>query len=117
MSDVEHRLVTYGTLSPGRSNHHEMDGLLGTWSPGHVRGHLHDEGWGAAVGFPGIVLDPTGPQVEAYLLDSPDLPAAWPRLDEFEGPGYERVVTTIHTADGPVEAYIYALAPDAIPQA
>jgi gamma-glutamylcyclotransferase (GGCT)/AIG2-like uncharacterized protein YtfP len=35
----------------------------------------------------------------------------WARLDDFEGPGYERILTTVQTADGPVEGYIYAHRP------
>ena len=35
----------------------------------------------------------------------------WARLDDFEGPGYERILATAQTADGPVEGYIYAHRP------
>ena len=34
----------------------------------------------------------------------------WPRLDAFEGDGYERVLTTVTRTDGTtVQAYVYAL--------
>ena len=36
-------------------------------------------------------------------------PHKQPRLDAFEGPGYERVVTTVHTPTGDVDASIYVL--------
>lgn len=65
-----------------------------------------DARWGAALGYPALVLDPTGPAVAAQVFESTDLPAHWPRLDEFEGPGYERVVTTVHTDAGDVDASI-----------
>jgi hypothetical protein len=45
--DARHRLTTYGSLAPGRPNHHQLDGLEGRWSRGHVRGTLVDAGWGA----------------------------------------------------------------------
>ncbi len=105
------RLATYGTLSPGQPNHGQMDGMIGTWSRGTVRGHRYASGWGAAVGFPGLVADPNGPEVPVYLFDSIDLPANWARLDAFEGEGYIRSVIEVTTASGSVPAQIYLLAP------
>ena len=82
------RLAVYGSLAPGRPNHHRLRGLSGRWIDGTVRGHLHQEGWGAELGYPGIVLDLDGPTVGVQLFESPDLPDHWTRLDEFEGSGY-----------------------------
>lgn len=84
--------------------------IEGSWTTGFVRGFLHEEGWGAEYGFPGIVLDPTGPEVPVDLLESGDLAHHLSRLDEFEGPGYIRVLTQVHTPREVVEAYIYVLA-------
>ena len=42
--------------------------------------------------------------------ESPDLPEHWTRLDEFEGSGYRRTVTTVNTTGGEVLASIYVLA-------
>jgi len=106
---AETRLATYGTLSPGQINHHQLAGLKGRWVRGTVRGTRFDSGWGAALGFPGLILDPSGPAVEVHLFESQDLPGHWARLDEFEGPGYRRVVTGVHTADGELSAHIYVL--------
>jgi len=64
---AEHRLATYGTLAPGRPNHHQLDGLTGRWLEGHVNGTL------------------------------------------VEGPGYERVTTTVRTRAGDQEASIHIL--------
>jgi len=108
----EHRLATYGTLAPGRPNHHHLSALEGRWVRGRVRGTLVDAGWGADYGFPAIVLDAAGPEVTVDVFESADLPAHWSRLDAFEGPGYERVVTTVSTQDADVEAFIYVLATD-----
>lgn len=104
------RLATYGTLGPGKPNHHHVSMIEGSWTTGFVRGFLHEEGWGAEYGFPGIVLDPTGPEVPVDLLESGDLAHHLSRLDEFEGPGYIRVLTQVHTPREVVEAYIYVLA-------
>jgi gamma-glutamylcyclotransferase (GGCT)/AIG2-like uncharacterized protein YtfP len=103
------RLATYGSLAPGRPNHSHVAGLRGRWFPGQVHGRLVDAGWGAPLGYPALVLDPGGPAVDVQVLESGDLPAHWSRLDDFEGPGYERVLTTVRTAGGDVDAYLYVL--------
>jgi len=108
-----HRLATYGTLAPGEVNHHLLVDLEGRWLSGIVRGHRFECGWGAALGFPGLVLDPLGPEVPVQVLESPDLPPRWSRLDQFEGPGYTRVVAEVTTSHGLIEASIYVLAGDA----
>jgi gamma-glutamylcyclotransferase (GGCT)/AIG2-like uncharacterized protein YtfP len=107
---AEMRLAVYGTLAPGRVNHHQLAGLNGDWRRGSVRGHLVEAGWGATLGFPALSLDPDGPVVDVLLFESPDLPAHWERLDAFEGDGYRRVVTTVRTDDGDVDACIYVAA-------
>jgi gamma-glutamylcyclotransferase (GGCT)/AIG2-like uncharacterized protein YtfP len=103
-------LFVYGTLAPGRPNAHVMDGIVGTWEPAAARGTLLPEGWGAAAGYPAIVLEDDGPQVEGFLFSSDELPRHWERLDEFEGAGYDRVLTTVTLTGGAeVRAYTYAL--------
>jgi len=103
-------LFVYGTLAPGRPNEHVLADVPGTWEPAAVSGKLVPEGWGAAAGFPGIVLDEGGKEVEGLLFSSNSLAEHWARLDEFEGEGYERVLTTVKLMDGArVEAYVYAL--------
>jgi gamma-glutamylcyclotransferase (GGCT)/AIG2-like uncharacterized protein YtfP len=103
------RLATYGTLAPGRPNHDQLDGLDGRWLEGYVDGALVEAGWGASLGYPALVLDPSGSAVGVDVFESRDLPAHWTRLDSFEGPGYERVVTTVHMSTGDVDAYIYVM--------
>jgi gamma-glutamylcyclotransferase (GGCT)/AIG2-like uncharacterized protein YtfP len=104
------RLASYGTLALGRVNHHQLAELNGHWQRGTVQGRLIDSGWGAALGFPGLILDPSGPLVEVHLFESLELPDHWSRLDEFEGPGYRRVVTQVRTPEGYLGACIYVLA-------
>lgn len=106
---ADQRLATYGTLAPGEINHHMLVDLEGRWLDGVVYGRRHASGWGAALGFPGLELDVNGDAVAVRVLESPDLPARWSKLDEFEGPGYERVIATVFTADGAIEASIYSL--------
>ena len=109
------RLAVYGTLVPGRVNHHQISALKGKWQRGTVRGKLLSSGWGAALGFPGLILDLLGSAVDVYLFESADLPEHWTRLDEFEGIGYRRVVTVVHTEEGERSAWIYVLAEESIP--
>ena len=103
-------LFVYGTLAPGRQNAHVLAEVPGTWEPASVRGTLHPEGWGAAVGYPGIVLDEHGGEVQGFLFSSDELATHWDRLDAFEGDGYARAVTRVKCEDGSlVQAYIYTL--------
>ena len=104
------RLATYGSLAPGRPNHHQLGGLDGHWLEGKVYGTLVNAGWGSGWGYPALILDPDGSAIDVHVLESVDLPAHWSRLDDFEGPGYRRVVTTVRTPAGDVDAYIYVLA-------
>ena len=104
------RLFVYGTLAPGRPNEHVLADVPGMWAPATVRGTLLQEGWGAAVGYPGIVLDEQGGEVHGFIFSSEELSTHWTRLDEFEGDGYKRVVTSAELGDGAVvQAHIYTL--------
>jgi gamma-glutamylcyclotransferase (GGCT)/AIG2-like uncharacterized protein YtfP len=104
-----HRLATYGSLAPGRPNHHQLDKLEGRWFAGHVNGTLVHAGWGADLGYPALVLDPDGSDIGVDVFESVDLPGHWEHLDAFEGAGYQRVVTQVRTSLGDVEASIYVL--------
>jgi len=108
---VDRRLATYGTLSPGRVNHHLLEGLRGIWRTGHITGRLVEEGWGATMGFPAFVRDPAGERVAVHLLESADLPDHWERLDAFEGDGYRRVIVPVDTDGETVEAWLYEAMP------
>lgn len=105
----EHRLATYGSLAPGRVNHHEMNGMTGQWRTGIVHGLLVKMGWGADLGYPAIILDEAGEVVDVFIFESADLPDHWARLDAFEGDQYTRLVTEAQTDTGPVPVSIYAL--------
>ena len=103
-----HRLATYGSLAPGRPNAHQLQSLKGRWISGHVHGTLVEAGWGAALGYPALILAPTDPAIELHVFESIELPLHWARLDDFEGPEYERLPVTVHTAEGDLEAFLYA---------
>lgn len=105
--DVQTRLATYGTLAPGKPNHHQLADLPGQWRRGSVRGRLIDSGWGAAMGFPALVPGEEG-EVAVDLFESASLPDHWARLDAFEGEGYERRPILVRLGDEEVWAFIYA---------
>lgn len=106
---LEHRLVAYGTLIPGRSNAHVVADLGGTWTEVRVRGHLGASTWRDVAGYPGFRRDHEAPLVAAWLLESPLLGSTWDRLDAFEGPGYRRVPVAVEAVDGTLlaPAYVY----------
>lgn len=104
------RLAVYGSLAPGRVNHHHLADISGTWRDGWVEGVLHDRGWGAAQGFPGLRLERGGPRVEVHVLESNDLAQYWDRLDDFEGEAYCRMPVDMQGLETwPLAGWIYAL--------
>ncbi|PDO09725.1 MAG: gamma-glutamylcyclotransferase [Candidatus Reconcilbacillus cellulovorans] len=99
------RLFVYGTLLPGEANYGlAAPYVLGSFA-GEVRGRLYDAG-----GYPGCVLDASGPTVEGVWLELKE--EALPVLDELEQffgaeeeNDYERV--WVRDARKPVEGWIY----------
>jgi gamma-glutamylcyclotransferase (GGCT)/AIG2-like uncharacterized protein YtfP len=95
-----HALAVYGTLAPGRPNHHVVAPLGGEWTEGVIEGDLAPVGWGATLGYPAFRPRIGGADVAVQVLTSPELAAAWPDLDRFEGPGYRRILVPVF-APGP----------------
>jgi gamma-glutamylcyclotransferase (GGCT)/AIG2-like uncharacterized protein YtfP len=104
------RLFIYGSLAPGRPNEYILAGVPGSWEPASVTGTLREEGWGAAMGFPGLDLDANGEAIDGLVFSSEQLAEHWAMLDAFEGDGYIRTPAAVRLASGEiVEAYVYAL--------
>ena len=104
------RLFIYGTLQPGGPNEHVLTDIGGEWSPAVIKGNLTEAGWGASMGYPGLVLDESGNDIQGYVFASSNLSARWAYLDEFEGEEYERVVAPVTLLSGEqVQAYVYVL--------
>ena len=104
-------LFIYGTLGPGRPNEHILNDIGGSWQDATITGTLQQKGWGAEMGYPGIVLNNnTKDKVEGFIFSSENLIDNWTQLDEFEGDEYKRVLIKATLNDGTyVNAYIYAL--------
>lgn len=104
------RLFVYGSLQPGAPNEHVLAAVKGDWEPAVVRGRLVEAGWGAAIGYPGLVIDEDGESIRGHVLAARDLGETWAVLDELEGEEYERTIVTVTTLKGEqVDAHIYVL--------
>ena len=100
-------LAVYGTLAPGEPNHHVVAPLGGAWTSGVIEGDLYPVGWGATLGYPAFRPRIGGALVPVRVLIAATLPAAWPGLDRFEGPGYRRILVPVFT---PGERRLYTVA-------
>ncbi len=104
------QLFVYGTLALGQPNEHILGNIGGSWNAASVTGYLRDKGWGAEMGYPGIILSPKGQKVEGFVFASAKLIDNWCKLDEFEGNAYERVIAKVTLPDeSTTNAYIYVL--------
>jgi len=99
---VSRHLIVYGSLAPGGLNHGLVSELEGEWKRGWVTGELLERGWGAAMSYPALRWCPEGKDIDAFLFISSQLPEHWPRLDDFEGLEYRRILAPFWSADGRV---------------
>ena len=96
---MEH-LFIYGPLGPGGLNEHVIANIDGEWSSAYLRGRLENTDHGDEHNFPGLVVDNTGQVIRGHVFSSA----------QFEGPIYQRTVTTVILDDNrELEAYVYAL--------
>lgn len=87
-----------------------LNEIGGSWEAATVTGVLRQEGWGAALGYPGIELDGQGDEIQGLLFSSEKFAGHWARLDAFEGDSYERLLTAVKLkGNRTVDAFIYAL--------
>ncbi|RXM39175.1 gamma-glutamylcyclotransferase [Chryseobacterium sp. CH21] len=109
----ENRLIIYGTLAPGKPNHHKMTHIKGDWKPAILKGgKLETKGWGAELGFNGYVPTEENEQADipCYVLFSDNLNENWDFLDGFEGEGYKRILANYELEDGQQGiGYLYAI--------
>jgi gamma-glutamylcyclotransferase (GGCT)/AIG2-like uncharacterized protein YtfP len=105
-------LFIYGTLHPDRAPREIATAALRLTSagPATIRGHRYDLGE-----YPGVVLDPTGPEISGELFTVPDA-AALAALDAYEDfrpddPAnslFLRLETTATKPDGsPAPCWVY----------
>jgi gamma-glutamylcyclotransferase (GGCT)/AIG2-like uncharacterized protein YtfP len=104
------RLFIYGSLQPGGPNEHVLAAIKGEWEPAVIKGKLVQAGWGASMGYPGLVIEESGCDIHGHVFASSHLSAKWSCLDEFEGEEYKRIVANVSLAGGEhVQAHVYVL--------
>lgn len=104
------RLFVYGSLQPGGPNEHVLASIEGDWEPAFIKGNLIDAGWGASIGYPGLVIDECGEDIRGHVLASSKLNGRWTDLDELEGEEYERTAASVTLLNGEeVQAHVYVL--------
>lgn len=108
---VEKTLIIYGTLAPGKPNHHIIEHIKGKWERATIKGRLQKAGWGVDYGYLAFKHVPANEEeiINAIILFSDELPANWQMLDEFEGEEYRRIISKYELENGETGAgYIYA---------
>jgi gamma-glutamylcyclotransferase (GGCT)/AIG2-like uncharacterized protein YtfP len=97
---ISETLAVYGSLAPGQANHHIVAPLGGEWTGGVVEGELLPAGWGTGLGYLGFRPLAGGGTIAVQVLTAAALTTAWPMLDEFEGPEYQRILVPVFSVDG-----------------
>lgn len=96
------RLISYGTLAPGKPNHSLISDLPGEWKECVIRGTMNQSG-----GLPRFSWNPHGAEQSASLFTSDALPNHWDRIDRFEGREYRRQLIPAGTHGGIAIGYAY----------
>ncbi len=96
----DNAIAFYGSLRPGESNHWVVRDIPGVWIDGTVRGYVFEITWGRYEGHLGFAPDPDGHRVAVAVLVSSEWPSHLHKVDDFEGPGYERQAVSVTAADG-----------------
>lgn len=107
---ISRTLAVYGTLAPGRPNHHVVAPLGGEWTEGVVVGDLSAEGWGTTLGYPAFRPRVGGGVVAVQVLTASTLMNAWAELDLFEGPEYLRILVPVFRPGPADERRLYTVA-------
>ena len=102
------KLAVYGSLAPGKTNHHIVAPLGGEWSDGLIVGDLFQTGWGAPLGYWAFRPRDGGERIPVKVLTAQKLPGAWGTLDEFEGNEYRRILVPIYDAGDAASLYTVA---------
>ena len=85
-----HRLAVYGSLKPGGSNAAQMTGIKGDWRDGTVHGIVEQPGE-----YLEFTWDESAPPVSVIVFSAARLPEHFDRLDDFEGPDYQRTLVPV----------------------
>ncbi len=104
------RLAVFDTQAPGGRDESMLADLGADWRRGWVPGYLVNGGSRGHHGYQGVAWDPSGDEVDAWLLTSDRLPQRLADMDESRGHNFARIVTPFETSDGEtLIANMYAL--------
>jgi gamma-glutamylcyclotransferase (GGCT)/AIG2-like uncharacterized protein YtfP len=96
-------LAVYGSLRPGQQNFYLIESISGEWFTGTTEGEL-----GLWRQYKRLIVDSgVRNQIPVDVLRSSELPQHWDRLDQFEGPAYERILWPVTTSEGLIVASLY----------
>lgn len=90
----DEHLAVYGSLAPGRENHHLLAGCPGTWTPGFTTGRVAERQ------FRVFTYAADGAHIAVHVLRSHHLRGFWRELDAFEGAEYRRILVPVFTRGG-----------------
>jgi gamma-glutamylcyclotransferase (GGCT)/AIG2-like uncharacterized protein YtfP len=96
------KLVVYGTLAPGESNHSVLGSVPGDWRPCWIKGSITIRN-----ALPCLSWNPSNDEIPAKLFTSTELASKWKRLDSFEGTSYRRRLIPVQTDTGMEVANAY----------
>lgn len=96
------KLASYGTLRPGESNHKVVADISGKWVDGIIHGEVN-----MYRGYPVFKWKEAGADVPVQILCSENLPPELPRIDEFEGADYTRILVPVYLPDRVWVCYVY----------
>lgn len=107
-------VFVYGTLRLGGENHHFLDSAKLLSVKSWTYGKLYDTGFG----YPAMIEDRSKKVIGELYEINEELLASLDQLEDYMGPGkdnlYERIIKTIFTEDGEVEAYVYIFLKDKV---
>jgi len=101
------RLAVYGTLAPGESNASELSEVDGTWSDGTVQGELN-----TVNGQSYFTWRNDAGKVNVQVFESKSLESHFDRIDNFEGPSYQRFLVPVDSGGKTQVCHIYGTHPD-----
>ena len=107
--NAECRLVTYGTLGPGRPNHHQLDGLDGRWLKDTSTGCSSTPAGARALATQHWSFKPTVRQSMSRFSSQPTCQITGHASTTSRATD-QRVVTTVRTPTGEMDAFIYVQA-------
>ncbi|MBA7471955.1 hypothetical protein ES707_07267 [subsurface metagenome] len=98
----DQKLVVYGTLAPGACNEIWLKGIEGSWQDCMIRGEIK-----GCEGLPYFKWNFGSREIKVKMFISDYLPNELPKLDQFEGEEYHRILIPARIADYWIVTNVY----------